>query len=236
MPKSSSPTRVLLVESEPTIAVPLARALTRAGFETTTVPTGAKALATARRTPPDLVLIEGALPRGDSRTIYHQLQRECGAAIVVLMDSVSDADRDEALDGADDYVFKPIRDTEAIARVRAVLRRIRLEGRDATIVHGPLALNPVSRRASLEGRDLHLSRMEFDLLERLVRDAGHVLTRATLMHDVWHLDDANGQSSTLSAHMALLRRKLGDEPARPRFIHTVRGVGFRFAAVEELTR
>lgn len=227
---------MLLVESEPSIAVPLARALTRAGFETTTVPTGAKALATARQTPPDLVLIEGTLPIGNSRRIYHRLQKECGAAVVVLMDSVSDADRDDALDGADDYVFKPIRDNEAITRVRAVLRRIRPEGDDATIVHGPLVLNPVARRASLDGRDLRLSHMEFDLLERLVRDAGHILTRETLMRDVWHLDSPNCRSSTLSAHVGLLRRKLGENPAEPRFIHTVRGVGFRFASADELTQ
>lgn len=233
MPRSSPPTRVLLVESEPTIAVPLARALTRAGFDTTTVPTGREAIATARKAPPDLVLIEGALPSGDSRAIYHQLQRQCGAAVVVLTDSVGAADRDDALDGADDYVVKPIHDREAIARVRAVLQRIRLEERDA-VVHGPLTLKPVSRRALLDGRDLRLSHMEFELLERLVRDAGDVLTRETLMRDVWHLDDANGRSSTLAAHIGLLRRKLGDDPARPRFIHTVRGVGFRFASADEL--
>jgi DNA-binding response OmpR family regulator len=236
MPKSGSPTRVLLVENEQAIADSLARALTRAGFETTTVPTGAKAIACARRTPPDLVLIEGALPSGDSRAIYHRLRRDCGAAVVVLMDSVESADRDEALDGADDYVVKPVRDTEAIARIRAVLRRIRVQDSDATLVLGPLLLDPIAQRAALDGRDLRLSHMEYALLERLVRDAGTVLSRETLMHDVWHLADANGASKTLPAHIGLLRRKLGDDTANPRYIHTVRGVGFRFASAGELAQ
>lgn len=216
--------------------MPLAQALERAGFDTTTVPTGREAIATAQQRPPDLVLIEGTLPGGNSRTIYRRLKRQCGAAVVVLMDSIGDADRDDALDGADDYVVKPIRDTEAIARIRAVLQRIRTEGRGAVIVHGPLTLNPVSRRATLDGRDLRLSRMEFALLERLVQDAGRVLARATLMRDVWHLDDDNRQSHTVAAHVGLLRRKLGDDPVQPRFIHTVRGVGFRFASADELAQ
>lgn len=239
MPKTSAvPKRVLLVENDATIAVPLARALTRAGFETTTVPSGAQAIATARRRPPDVVLIEGTLPHVDSRAVYHRLKRDCGAAVVVLADSTTTADRDDALDGADDYVIKPISDRVTIARIRAVLRRTRIEGTDADAVlsHGPLLLNPVTQQASLDGRDLRLSHKEFALLERLVRDAGTVLSREVLMHDVWRLRADNGVSATLSAHVALLRRKLGDDAAHPRFIHTVRGVGFRFATAQELTQ
>lgn len=235
MPKLGSATRVLLIENDSAIALPLARALAEAGFDTTTVPTGAEAIATAQRTPPDLVVIDRTLPSGDARRIYHQLQRDCGAAVVVLADSVGEADRDDALDGADDYVVKPIRELEAIRLVQAVLRRTRPEG-EVTVVHGPLQLDPASRRASMDGRDLRLSRMEFALLERLVRDAGAVLTRETLMRDVWNLDPSNGRSHTLSAHIGLLRRKLGDDGSHPRFIHTVRGVGFRFATADELTQ
>jgi DNA-binding response OmpR family regulator len=149
MPRTSSPpTRVLLVENDQTIAVPLAQALNRAGFETTTVKTGAKAIATARRIPPDLVLIEGTLPRGDSRAIYHRLKRDSGAAVIVLADSIATADDDEALDGADDYVVKPVIDRVTIARIRAVLRRTRVVTGDAVIEHGPLLLDPIRRRAS----------------------------------------------------------------------------------------
>lgn len=227
---------MLLVESEPAIAVPLAQALTRAGFEITTVPDGAKAIASARRIPPDVVLIEGTLPHGDSRPIYHRLKRDCGAAVVVLADSDATADRDEALDGADDYLVKPISDRLTVARIRAVLRRTRIEGSDPVIEHGPLLLNPVIQRASLDDRDLHLSRMEFALLERLVRDAGTVLSREVLVRDVWRLPTGNGASSTLSAHIGLLRRKLGEDAEHPRFIHTVRGVGFRFATADELAQ
>ncbi|HXE46199.1 MAG TPA: response regulator transcription factor, partial [Conexibacter sp.] len=231
---SASPTRVLLVEQDTTIAVGLARALTRAGFETITVPTGAQALATARRIAPDIVLIENTQP--NCRIVYHRLKRDCGAAVVVLADSDATADRDEALDGADDYVVKPISDRITIARIRAVLRRSQTAGSDAIVAHGPLLLNPITRRASLDGRDLRLTRREFELLERLVRDAGTVLTREQLMREVWRRGTGNGSSTTLSTHIGQLRRKLGDDAAQPRFIHTVRGVGFRFATVPEMTQ
>jgi DNA-binding response OmpR family regulator len=236
MPRTGAPIRVLLVENDARIAVPLARALTRAGFETTTVPSGAQAIETALRIPPDLVLIEGTLPRDDSRAIYHRLKRESGAAVIVLADSSATADRDDALDGADDYVVKPISDRVTIARIHAVLRRTRIDDGGTLVVHGPLLLNPVTQRASLEGRDLRLSRMEYALLERLVRDAGAVISREQLLRDVWNLSADDGGSATLSTHVGLLRRKLGESAAHPHFIHTVPGLGFRFATAPELTQ
>jgi DNA-binding response OmpR family regulator len=137
--------------------------------------------------------------------------------------------------GADDYVVKPFSGEEVIARIRAVLRRRERAPRpdDGEVRIGRLHVDPSSRRAFLDGRELGLSRKEFDLLERLVRDAGRVVRREELMEDVW---DVNwfGSTKTLDVHIGWLRRKLGDDPARPRFVHTVRGVGFRFAAPAEL--
>ena len=138
--------------------------------------------------------------------------------------------------GADDYVVKPFSGAEVIARIRAVLRRTGGD-RDAVpgeLRVGPLELDVAARRARLAGEELQLSRKELDLLVRLVRDAGKVVSREDLMADVW---DVNwfGSTKTLDVHVGWLRRKLGDDPARPRFVHTVRGVGFRFASDRELS-
>jgi DNA-binding response OmpR family regulator len=129
--------------------------------------------------------------------------------------------------GADDYFVKPFSSAEVIARIRAILRRGRREAPPRTYEIGELVIDVPSRRATLAGRPLDLSRKEFDLLERLARDAGRVVSREQLMTDVW---DTNwfGSTKTLDVHIGWLRRKLGDDPAAPRWIETVRGVGFRF--------
>ena len=139
--------------------------------------------------------------------------------------------------GADDYVVKPFSAAEVIARIRAVLRRSAARpraGRARRADPRSRTSRSTSRRAAsiLSGRELELSRKEFDLLAELVRNAGRVVTREDLMSRVW---DENwfGSTKTLDVHMGWLRRKLGDEAADPRFIHTVRGVGFRFTAPDE---
>jgi DNA-binding response OmpR family regulator len=134
--------------------------------------------------------------------------------------------------GADDYIVKPFATSEVIARIRAVLRRGR-SGRRVT-PGGPeltvqdVRIDPASRRAWRAGHELELTRKEFDLLLRLATDAGRVVSRETLMSDVW---DVNwfGSTKTLDVHIGWLRRKLGDDPARPSLIFTVRGIGFRLA-------
>jgi DNA-binding response OmpR family regulator len=139
--------------------------------------------------------------------------------------------------GADDYVVKPFSGPEVIARIRAVLRRTSGPngGKEGVVRVGELEVDRGARRVTLDGDELELSRKEFDLLAALVERAGRVVRRETLMSEVW---DENwfGSTKTLDTHMGWLRRKLGDDPASPRFIHTVRGVGFRFAAPEELAK
>jgi DNA-binding response OmpR family regulator len=134
--------------------------------------------------------------------------------------------------GADDYVVKPFSSAEVIARIRAILRRGRRAAPPRTHEIDGLSIDAASRRATLDGRELDLSRKEFDLLERLARDAGRVVSRDQLMTDVW---DTNwfGSTKTLDVHIGWLRRKLGDDPAAPRWIETVRGVGFRFRGPQE---
>jgi DNA-binding response OmpR family regulator len=138
--------------------------------------------------------------------------------------------------GADDYVVKPFSAREVVARIRAVLRRsggARESSSDGPLQVAELTLDPGRRSAALSGAELELTRREFELLELLMREAGSVVTRERLIDEVW---DVNwfGSTKTLDVHVSSLRRKLGDDSAEPRFIHTVRGVGFRLAGPDEL--
>jgi two-component system, OmpR family, response regulator RegX3 len=229
--------RILFVEDERSISDPFARALTRAGFEPVTARTGREALALASRLDPDLVLLDLNLPDTDGRDVARELRRRGDTPIVMLTARGTEMDRIVGLElGADDYVVKPFSAEEVIARIRAVLRRTRQPARAMPLEPvqvGALCVDFGARRAILEGSDLQLSRKEFDLLTELVRHAGHVVTREHLMDRVW---DENwfGSTKTLDTHVGWLRRKLGDDPAAPRYLHTVRGVGFRFSAPEEM--
>jgi DNA-binding response OmpR family regulator len=184
-----------------------------------------------RRHDPQLVLLDIALPDGDGREVCRELRRESAVPIIMLTARGTETDRVVGLElGADDYVVKPFSSAEVIARIRAVLRRT---GRETATTPDPpmeidgLRVDPGARSATLDGAPLDLSRKEFDLLARLMRDAGRVVTREDLMADVW---DENwfGSTKTLDVHVGFLRRKLDDDAADPRFLHTVRGVGFRF--------
>jgi DNA-binding response OmpR family regulator len=220
-------TRILLVEDEPTIAAPMARALDRAGFEPITARTAREALELAERLEPDLVLLDLTLPDGDGRAVCREVRRRADTPVIMVTARGTETDRIVGLElGADDYVVKPFSAAEVIARVRAVLRRA--GGREGPVEAAGVRVDLDARRAWQDGGELELTRREFDLLARLVRDAGRVVTRETLMDDVW---DVNwfGTTKTLDVHVGWLRRKLGDDPAAPRLIHTVRGVGFRFA-------
>ncbi len=226
---------ILLVEDERSIAEPFAGALEREGFRPVIAATAQSALETFHRVDPHLVLLDIALPDGDGRDIARELRRESSVPIIMLTARGTETDRVVGLElGADDYVVKPFSSAEVIARIRAVLRR---SGRDAATTPAPpvqidgLRLDPGARRASLDGAPLELSRKEFDLLARLMRDAGRVVTREDLMSDVW---DENwfGSTKTLDVHIGFLRRKFNDDAAEPRFLHTVRGVGFRFTGAD----
>ena len=230
MAEAARPT-ILLVEDERSIAEPFAAALAREGFEPVIAATARAALEQFHRHDPQLVLLDIALPDGDGREVCRALRRESAVPIIMLTARGTETDRIVGLElGADDYVVKPFSSAEVIARIRAVLRR---SGRDAAATPDPpvevdgLRLDPGARSVTLDGAPLELSRKEFDLLARLMRDAGRVVTREDLMSDVW---DENwfGSTKTLDVHIGFLRRKLDDDPAAPRFLHTVRGVGFRF--------
>ena len=220
-------TRTEFVEDELSISQPFAKALTREGFEAVTAATAAEALELADRIEPDLVLLDLNLPDGDGRDVCRELQRRHDVPVVMLTARGSELDRVVGLElGADDYVVKPFSSAEVIARIRAVLRRAqRAPERLEPMTVGGLEVVPYRREVTLDGAAVDLTRREYDLLERLMRDAGRVVSREDLLNDVW---DTNwfGSTKTLDVHVGQLRRKLGDDPAAPAYLRTVRGVGF----------
>jgi two-component system, OmpR family, response regulator RegX3 len=232
---NSARPRILLVEDEESISEPFSRALAREGFDPVIARTAADALKLAASVDPELVLLDLMLPDGDGRDVCRELRRRSDTPIIMLTARGTETDRIVGLElGADDYVVKPFSSPEVIARIRAVLRRTRRDDEDGTrLALGDLAIDADARRAHKGDKELDLSRKEFDLLLVLADAAGRVLTRDQLMERVW---DENwfGPTKTLDVHIGTLRRKLGDNPAKPRYIHTVRGVGFRFATDEEL--
>jgi two-component system response regulator RegX3 len=228
---------ILMVEDEESITVPLAEALEREGFDTQVTGTVREALELADRALPDLVLLDVMLPDGSGYDVCRRLRERSRVPIIMLTARGEETDRIVGLElGADDYVVKPFSAREVAARIRAVLRRADVEGparRDGPLEVGPVQVDPDRRSASVEGQDLQLTRKEFELLELLLREAGNVVSRERLIDEVWDMNWF-GSTKTLDVHVSSLRRKLGDDSADPRFIHTLRGVGFRFAAPEEL--
>jgi DNA-binding response OmpR family regulator len=236
MPESASGGCILVVEDERSIAEPLLRALQREGFMPVHAPTAAAALELAATERPRLVLLDLALPDGDGRDVCRALRRDSDVPIVMLTARGTETDRIVGLElGADDYVVKPFSSGELIARIRAILRRADGSAPRASAVQlrvGGLEIDEGRRVASVDGEPAELTRKEFELLLRLAREPGVVVTREVLMADVW---DENwwGSTKTLDVHISSLRRKLREDPAEPRYIHTSRGVGFRLAAPEE---
>jgi two-component system, OmpR family, response regulator RegX3 len=231
--------RILVVEDEESISQPFAEALRRAGFEAVVTGTAAGALELADSEEPDLVMLDLALPDGDGRDVCRELRRRSNVPIVMLTARGTELDKIVGLElGADDYVVKPFSAAEVISRIRAVLRRSAPrnggpEGAPAKpVAVGEVELDPASRIARFRGKEMELSRKEFDLLSALMQSAGKVVTREDLMSEVW---DTNwfGSTKTLDVHIGWLRRKLRDDPQSPTYIETVRGVGFRFAAPED---
>lgn len=238
LPGGTTP-RILFVEDEDSISEPFTRSLEKAGFEPVNAKTAAAALDLFERVSPDLILLDLTLPDGDGRDVCVEIRRRSDVPILMLTARMTETDRVVGLElGADDYVVKPFSAREVISRIRAILRRSAVSPGDEEpnlIEIGDLSVDLPGRKASLAGEELKFSRKEFDLLAELVRNAGRVVTREDLMADVW---DVNwfGSTKTLDVHIRALRKKLGDRATRSRYIHTVRGVGFRFAQPKEVGR
>ncbi|TQF66034.1 response regulator transcription factor [Rhodococcus spelaei] len=221
-------TAVLLAEDDEAIAAPLSRALGREGYDVTVEQTGPETLELALKGSFDLLILDLGLPGMDGLEVCRQL-RGAGSDLAVLMLTArtDEVDFVVGLDaGADDYVGKPFRLAELMARVRALMRR-RGGGDDSVVEVGDIRLEPAARRVMVGGAEIALANKEYELLKVLLDRAGEVVSRDVILQEVWGDADLRG-SKTLDMHMSWLRRKIGDEgPVAERRIATVRGVGFR---------
>ena len=223
----------MVVEDEDAISEPLAEHLVREGFDAEVVSTIERATEAWRRAAPDLILLDVMLPDGDGRDLCRVIRKESDVPIIMLTARGEEVDRIVGLElGADDYVVKPFSVGELVARMRAIMRRGRATARKGPITVGDLTLDPASRTVVKNGTSLELAAKEFDLLHMLMANAGEVLKREEIMDEVW---DPHwfGPTKTLDVHVSWLRRKIEDDHSKPRYITTVRGVGFRFAAPDE---
>ena len=223
--------RILLVEDDPDIALSLRNKLERdGGYAVEVVADGPAGLARASAEPPELVLLDVNLPGIDGFEVCRRLRKDpetAGVPVIMLTARIGEDDRVRGLDlGADDYITKPFSPKEALARVRAVLRRSeRAATEGESIADEPLHVDLASRQARVDGREVSLTRKEFDLLVELVRQRGRVLTRERLLETVWGYDFP-GETRTVDVHVRRLRQKLG-APVDAR-LETVVGVGYRW--------
>ncbi len=218
------------MEDEGAIAVPLAEHLEREGFDTEVTGTIEAASAAFNNGAPDLILLDVMLPDGDGRDLCRQIRTRSDVPIIMLTARGEEIDKIVGLElGADDYVVKPFSAGELVARMRAIMRRGRATARKGPIDVGPIHLDPASRTVTKDGEPVELAAKEFDLLHMLMANAGQVVRREDIMDEVW---DPHwfGPTKTLDVHISWLRKKLEETPSDPRYITTVRGVGFKFAA------
>ena len=234
----SRPT-ILVVEDEPSFVEALEVGLAREGFHVEVATDGVAALERFRDVAPDLVLLDVMLPRASGIDVCRQIRAESAVPIIIVTAKGSEIDTVVGLEvGADDYVTKPYRLRELVARIRAQLRR---HGGDATSAPaapepvgaptalrvGGVALDPDEHRVSIDGAEVALPLKEFEVLHLLLANAGRVLTRETLIDRVWGHDYV-GDTKTLDVHIKRLRGKVEPDPANPTRIVTIRGLGYRF--------
>jgi two-component system, OmpR family, response regulator RegX3 len=224
---------VLVVEDERSIAEPLAESLEREGFDPELAPTAEAALARFAEREPDVVLMDVMLPDGDGRDLCRAFRSRSGVPIIMLTARGEEVDRVVGLElGADDYVVKPFSAREVAARIRAILRRGTARSPSAAIVVGDIRLDPAAREVTKAGEPIDLAAREFDLLNLLMEHAGEVVRREEIMDQVWD-EHWFGSTKTLDVHVSWLRKKIEKDPQRPRYITTMRGVGFRFASPQD---
>jgi len=223
--------RVLVVEDESTIARPLRRALEREGYAVSLCETGHSALRLARTWSPDVILLDLLLPDMDGRDVAREIRSRSQVPIIMVTARGEEADRVSGLElGADDYVVKPFSVPELIARMRAVSRRMGTtpEASDSVLIFKDLKLDLGAYRAFKDGAELELTNKEFELLRMLLMRPGALVRRDEVVRAIWNMS-LSESGKTLDVHVSGLRKKLGDDARRPRYIETVRSVGFRLS-------
>jgi len=223
-------TRLLVVDDEAPIVELLRGYLVREGWDVLAASDGPTAVEMARERAPDVIVLDVMLPGLDGFEVLRQIRTFSDAYVIMLTARAEEIDRIVGLSaGADDYLVKPFSPRELVARVRALLRRPRpaqVDGAERREM-GDLVIDPPRRSVTVRGMPVTLTTIEFDLLTTLAREPGVVLSRQRLLDRVWGMDYV-GDEHVVDVHLANLRRKLGDDAAHPRYIETVRGVGFRF--------
>ena len=223
-------TRILVVEDEVSFSDPLSYLLRKEGYEVAVAETGPEALADFDRAGADLVLLDLMLPGLSGTEVCRALRQRSNVPVIMLTAKDSEIDKVVGLEiGADDYVTKPYSSRELLARIKAVLRRLS-EPEDlvpSTIEAGPVRMDVERHIVTVSGQTTQLPLKEFELLEMLLRNTGRVLTRMQLIDRVWGSDYV-GDTKTLDVHVKRLRAKIEPDPADPRFIVTVRGLGYKF--------
>jgi len=226
-------TRVLVVEDEESFSDALSYMLRREGFEVAVAATGPAALTEFDRSGADLVLLDLMLPGLSGTEVCRTLRQRSSVPVIMLTARDSEIDKVVGLElGADEYVTKPFSSRELVARIRAVLRRrgsAEVEAVPATLEAGPVRMDVERHVVSVAGGTVAMPLKEFDLLELLLRNAGRVLTRGQLIDRVWGADYV-GDTKTLDVHVKRLRAKIEPDPANPKYLLTVRGLGYKLEA------
>ena len=223
-------TRVIVVEDEESFSDALSYMLRKEGFEVAVCPTGPDALDTFDRSGADLVLLDLMLPGLPGTEVCRTLRQRSNVPVIMLTAKDTEVDKVVGLElGADDYVTKPFSSRELVARIRAVLRR---QGETeelptVTLEAGPVRMDVDRHVVTVRGKQTQLPLKEFELLQVLLRNADRVLTRMQLIDRVWGVDYV-GDTKTLDVHVKRLRAKIEPDPANPRHIVTVRGLGYKF--------
>ena len=228
---------ILLIDDDERLTEPVHYQLTLQGFRVRVAPDGRTGLGMALVEKPDLIVLDIMLPGMDGWKVCHELRRFTQVPVIMLTALDTEVDRVRGLElGADDYLSKPFSFQELVARIRSMLRRIQWDQgatADTVLQIGAVRLEVATRRVFKGPVELLLRNKEFELLSLLMQQAGKVVSRETLFTQVWG-SDWFGDTRTLDVHVRWLRQKVEDTPAQPRYIQTVRGVGYRFATSEEL--
>ena len=229
MPESERQ-RILVVDDDPTISEVVARYLERDGFDVDVALDGAVALEKAQAQYPDLVVLDLMLPKVDGLEVCRSLRTQGSVPIIMLTAKGEETDKIVGLSvGADDYLTKPFSPRELVARVKAVLRRSAFprEYEGDALRFEDLYINPKTRQVKSGGEEIELTAKEFDLLWFLAQHPRQVFSREQLLNDVWDYTYV-GDASTVTVHVRRVREKIEADPARPRYILTVWGVGYKF--------
>lgn len=228
--------KILVVDDERLIVDSVKYGLQKESYVVIVAYDGEQAITKAREEKPDLILLDVQMPKQDGWAVLRQVRQFSRVPIIMLTARAEEADKVLGLElGADDYLIKPFSMRELLARVRAALRRATeyVEPAARSIKIGQVEIDPASRRVMNCGKTLELTRKEYDLLYALMMRAGKVIARNDLIDKVWQTDWV-GDTRTLDVHIRWLREKIENDPSNPRYIQTVRGVGYRFATPDEV--